>query len=164
VRPFALLAAGAIVVLTALVALAVRSPRRVPYALLVAALGAGAGTRIVAARHRATDDYRDAAAAVGAATWAQPVVGVAEGKAEEFDTLLAWADRPWERERSRDLPLLRARLAEGRPLLVLVPLPQEKLLEPVAGSLLRVRELSPPLPKSDRDRFVLYRARLREPR
>jgi 4-amino-4-deoxy-L-arabinose transferase-like glycosyltransferase len=164
VQPFAFLVAGAVVGLTVLVALAVRSPRRILYDLLLAVLAAGAGTRIAAARDRATGDYRDAAAAVGAATWAQPVVGVAEGKDEEFDTLLAWADRPWERERSRDLPLLRARLAEGRPLLVLVPLPQEKLLEPVAGSLLRVRELSPPLPRSDRRRFALYRARLREPR
>jgi hypothetical protein len=85
-------------------------------------------------------------------------VGVAEGKGEEFDTLMAWADRPWERERSRDLPALRARLLEGRPLAVLVPLSEEALLAPLAGALERERELSPPQPRGDRERFVLYLA------
>ncbi len=144
-------------VLLAIRVVAVPAWRGAVVGLALASVALGSAGYLVAVAGESTDDYRAAAARIEASAWNRPVVGLAAGEREAFDTLMAWPDRPWTRV--RDVDAVRARLDRGDAFLLLVPEPEKPTLAPVEDRLRFVRGLAPDAWKDAKDVILVYESR-----
>ena len=109
-------------------------------------------------RYRATDDYRETAAAVSLPGDERlEIVGFAAGSREAFDTLVAWLEGPNARYvRMTTVDEVRKRIAAGGRFRLLVGSDEEKALAPVAESLKLRGMFAPRQPKAAKDTVLLF--------